>query len=112
METDSAVFASKFISSNFMFYEDRLGTFLYWPQQLNPDKFSLTQAGFYYMGKGDVVKCFACAVQLNHWQITDTPMSEHKKWSPDCIFLNMIGYNEQSHDSEPRCLFSGLHNHR
>lgn len=95
MDTDCAVFSAKFNNKNFTFYEDRLQTFLTWPRQISPDKFSLAEAGLFYTGEGDIVKCFACGVKLCQWLTADTALSEHRKWSPDCVYLKMIGYGER-----------------
>ena len=45
------------------FYEDRLKTFDLWSPQIQPNKFQLSSAGFYYTGKNDTVECFSCAVR-------------------------------------------------
>jgi hypothetical protein len=48
--------------------------------------------GFLYTGQSDVVQCFGCNIRVSQWEKTDNPWSEHLKWSPDCVFLKMIGY--------------------
>ena len=80
----------------YMKYEDRLSTFKpHWSPQLRPTASELAKAGFYYTGQGDTVVCFACKLRLREWEVTDEAMFEHYKWSSDCDFLNMIGYNGQ-----------------
>ena len=51
---------------------------------------TLAQAGFYYTGEKDMVKCFNCNVQLGDWNDGDIPMDEHKKHSPHCKFINSV----------------------
>ena len=79
-----------------VFYEDRLMTFENWSKQIIPNKFDLAKAGFFYNSNGDEVTCFACGIRLNTWERTNVPLVEHLKWSQNCMFLKMIGYN--SHD--------------
>jgi hypothetical protein len=73
------------------FYEDRLKTFDLWSPQIQPNKFQLSSAGFYYTGKNDTVECFSCAVRLHQWGKEDDPLEEHKQHSPKCLFLKIIG---------------------
>ena len=75
-----------------MFYEDRLTTFEHWSKQIQPDKYRLAKAGFYYTGEIDKVICFACGATLREWERTDDPWTEHYKWSKTCVFLKMTGY--------------------
>lgn len=77
--------------SEFKFYEDRLKTFIYWPEQLIPNKQSLSKAGFYYTGIGDKVTCFCCGVTLHQWKTTDQPWEEHMKYSEQCDYIKMTG---------------------
>ena len=88
-----------------MFYEDRLTTFETWSKQILPNKFDLAKAGFYYIGNGDEVICFACSekvfAKVNSWEKTDVPFDEHKKWSPNCMFLKMTGYEKSNQSVNP-----------
>lgn len=96
--TDSIAFQQ---ASNkmFLYYEDRLSSFLTWPRQISPTKADLTSAGLYYTGQSDLVKCFMCNVELCQWNCTDTAMKEHRKWSPQCVFLKMIGQSSSEYDT-------------
>ena len=75
-----------------MFYEDRLTTFEHWSKQINPDKYRLAKAGFYYTGQADAVTCFSCNQTVSDWEPNDDPWNEHYKWSKQCVFLKMTGY--------------------
>ena len=66
-------------NTNMMFYEDRLSTFENWSKQINPDKYRLAKAGFYYKGQVDVVTCFSCNITVNDWETNDNPWEEHYK---------------------------------
>ena len=62
----------------------RLQTFLTWPQDSPIQPQQLSEAGFYYVGEDDGVKCYVCGILLRNWESTDTAWGEHKKWSPQC----------------------------
>jgi hypothetical protein len=81
-----------FTHPEMMIYEDRLQSFEHWSKQIVPDKYSLASAGFVYTGDGDAVQCFGCSVRISEWDKNDFPWAEHLKWSPDCVFLKIIGY--------------------
>ncbi|KAM9220016.1 baculoviral IAP repeat-containing protein 3 isoform 2-T2 [Dugong dugon] len=64
----------------------RLLTFQMWPLTfLSPT--DLAKAGFYYIGPGDRVACFACGGKLSNWELKDDAMSEHLRHFPTCPFL-------------------------
>uniref|UniRef100_A0A3P8X072 E3 ubiquitin-protein ligase XIAP n=1 Tax=Cynoglossus semilaevis TaxID=244447 RepID=A0A3P8X072_CYNSE len=53
----------------------------------------LAQAGFYFTGHGDRVKCFSCRETVENWQTGDAPVERHKQVSPCCIFLKCVHSN-------------------
>uniref|UniRef100_A0A0D9S1T4 Baculoviral IAP repeat containing 3 n=1 Tax=Chlorocebus sabaeus TaxID=60711 RepID=A0A0D9S1T4_CHLSB len=64
----------------------RLLTFQTWPLTfLSPT--DLAKAGFYYVGPGDRVACFACGGKLSNWEPKDNAMSEHLRHFPKCPFI-------------------------
>ncbi|XP_035121075.2 baculoviral IAP repeat-containing protein 3 isoform X3 [Callithrix jacchus] len=64
----------------------RLLTFQMWPLTfLLPA--DLAKAGFYYIGPGDRVACFACGGKLSNWEPKDDAMSEHLRHFPKCPFI-------------------------
>ncbi|XP_003472801.3 baculoviral IAP repeat-containing protein 3 [Cavia porcellus] len=64
----------------------RLLTYQMWPLTfLSPT--DLAKAGFYYIGPGDRVACFACGGKLSNWEPKDDAMSEHRRHFPHCPFL-------------------------
>ncbi|XP_023565276.1 baculoviral IAP repeat-containing protein 2 isoform X3 [Octodon degus] len=66
--------------------EARLLTYKMWPLTfLSP--LDLARAGFYYIGPGDRVACFACCGKLSNWEPKDDAMSEHQRHFPNCPFL-------------------------
>lgn len=69
---------------------DRLITFKDWPKYLQPRPHALAMAGFIYVGKGDIVRCFSCHLTLNNWKPTDDPFVEHMKKNKDCVYLKSV----------------------
>ncbi|NWS34927.1 BIR7B protein, partial [Polioptila caerulea] len=67
--------------------EMRLSTFENWPQNSNVNPEQLARAGFFYTGRGDVVRCFYCDGGVRSWSFGDDPWREHAKWYPECEFL-------------------------
>jgi len=47
----------------------------------------LAEAGFYYVGPGDNVRCYYCDGGLKNWRPSDEPWTEHGRWFPRCPFL-------------------------
>ncbi|XP_032765844.1 baculoviral IAP repeat-containing protein 3 isoform X2 [Rattus rattus] len=68
----------------------RLLTYQTWPLSfLSPAE--LAKAGFYYIGPGDRVACFACDGKLSNWDRKDDALSEHRRHFPSCPFLKDVG---------------------
>lgn len=74
----------------FATYESRLSTYSLWPVDLIQTPEVLAQAGFYYEGRGDQVRCFHCDGGLRHWDPHDDPWTEHARWFPRCSFVRLI----------------------
>ena len=72
-------------------YDRRLETFVTYPKQIVPNKNELAHAGFYYSGTADKVICFRCGISLKDWEREDNAMIEHEKWSPNCMYIQMVG---------------------
>lgn len=67
--------------------EARLNTFASWPSNSPVRPTDLAQAGLYYMGQSDVVRCFCCAEMIGAWEPGDRPWEEHEKHFPNCFFI-------------------------
>jgi hypothetical protein len=61
-----------------------------WSLENNANPIELAEAGFYYMGFGDNVKCFSCDLILSEWDIGDDPMDEHMMHSKKCEYINSV----------------------
>uniref|UniRef100_A0A8B9FDQ1 RING-type E3 ubiquitin transferase n=1 Tax=Amazona collaria TaxID=241587 RepID=A0A8B9FDQ1_9PSIT len=67
--------------------EARLLTFHSCPRHVAMLSEALARAGFFYTGRGDVVRCFYCNGLMRNWQFDSDPWWEHAKWFPGCEFL-------------------------
>jgi len=70
--------------------EARLRTFRDWPPALQQKPLQLAEAGFYYIGLSDQVKCFYCDGGLRNWQAEDIPWVEHARWFSKCVFVRLV----------------------
>ncbi|KAK9402475.1 inhibitor of apoptosis protein-like [Crotalus adamanteus] len=68
-------------------YIGRFRTFKNWPVTVPVHPQQLADAGFYYVGRNDDVKCFCCDGGLRCWETGDDPWVEHAKWFPSCEYL-------------------------
>ncbi|CAG9860343.1 unnamed protein product [Phyllotreta striolata] len=76
--------------ASFATVEARLRSFTGWSEDLIQTPEQLANAGFYYEGTGDQVRCFHCDGGLRHWDPQDDPWTEHAVWFPDCSFLKLV----------------------
>ena len=58
--------------------------------QIPQRSYQLAQAGFYYCGYGDSVRCFMCNNGFRNWEIDDNPWELHSYWYPDCPYVKII----------------------
>ncbi|XP_030056102.1 inhibitor of apoptosis protein [Microcaecilia unicolor] len=71
-------------------YGARVKTFINWSPRIPVRPEQLANAGFYYVGGNDDVKCFCCDGGLRCWESGDDPWTEHAKWFPRCEYLLQI----------------------
>lgn len=62
-------------------------TYRNWPASNSTCKMKLCDAGFYYTGDADQVRCFYCSVTVRDWEEGDDPWREHARWFPSCLYL-------------------------
>ncbi|KAK7089319.1 hypothetical protein V1264_024608 [Littorina saxatilis] len=67
----------------------RINTFEGWPHQASHPKEEMAEAGFYYTGHADLVRCFHCKGGLKTWESSDQPWIEHSRWFPRCPFIKL-----------------------
>lgn len=87
--------------SDYATVESRLRTYKNWTPDLIQTPEMLAEAGFYYVGMGDQVRCFHCDGGLRHWDPQDDPWVEHARWFPNCSFLRIIKGAEFIKNCEP-----------
>ncbi|XP_077974045.1 baculoviral IAP repeat-containing protein 7-like [Styela clava] len=62
-----------------------------WPSdKLRATIDELVNAGFFYLGERDRVKCWYCNGGLQNWEYEDSPIVEHAKWFPSCEYVLRI----------------------
>ena len=81
----------------------RLQTFLdnasRWPaHRIRATPADIADAGMYYLGERDRVKCWYCNGGLQNWERDDSPWEEHAKWFPLCEFLHQQKGPEFTHN--------------
>ncbi|KAM9326090.1 E3 ubiquitin-protein ligase XIAP isoform 1-T1 [Gastrophryne carolinensis] len=67
--------------------EARLKTFKNWPSYVPITPKDLANAGLFYTGINDQVKCFCCGGKLMNWEPGDLAWNEHRRHFPDCFFV-------------------------
>ncbi|CAC5382816.1 XIAP [Mytilus coruscus] len=72
-------------------YDDklsRMATFEgVWRSDIEQTPEILADAGFFYEGEEDVVRCHYCDGGLRNWEPKDVPWEEHARWFPFCKFV-------------------------
>ncbi|XP_062998012.1 E3 ubiquitin-protein ligase XIAP [Elgaria multicarinata webbii] len=83
----------------------RQQTFISFPNHCPVSPSDLSQAGFFYTGEGDKVKCFSCHATIEGWRQGDSAAERHKTISPNCKFMNDINFGKNdTHSAVPNCL--------
>lgn len=67
--------------------ESREKSFSRWPERVVQKPSEMAEAGFFYCGLSDHVRCFHCGSGLRNWEIDDKPWEQHARWYPDCNFV-------------------------
>lgn len=70
--------------------ESRTRSYNNWASTDVQDPAILAQAGFYFLGSGDEVRCFYCDGGLRNWLQNDDPWFEHTRWFPKCPFVMLV----------------------
>ncbi|XP_045195929.2 baculoviral IAP repeat-containing protein 3-like [Mercenaria mercenaria] len=82
--------SSRHIKHKFPDYENsqhRMDSFSNWPCADVIASRVLVEAGFFYAGFSDCVRCFSCGGGLRNWEYGDGPWEEHARWFHECKFL-------------------------
>lgn len=68
----------------------RIRSFAEWPRNMKQKPEQLAEAGFFYTGVGDRVKCFSCGGGLKDWDDDDEPWEQHALWMNKCRFVKLM----------------------
>lgn len=64
--------------------ETRVKSFQNWKNSHIMSPLTLLDNGFFYLGREDFVRCFACGVGFGHWAKEDNVFDEHKRQNESC----------------------------
>lgn len=70
--------------------KSRLSTFSEWPISMPQSPASLSIAGFFYTGRGDMVRCFSCGGRLKNWIVNSDPWTQHALNFEKCVYLTLM----------------------
>ncbi|KAK7492038.1 hypothetical protein BaRGS_00016702 [Batillaria attramentaria] len=65
----------------------RFLSFAGWPRNSGLSPTVLAEAGFYYLGSGDSVRCWYCGIILRNWRQSDDPWVTHVLFRFSCDFV-------------------------
>lgn len=68
----------------------RIESYSDWPKTIKQRPQQLSDAGFFYTGKGDRVCCFSCGGGLKDWEENDDPWEQHGMWYGKCEYLKLV----------------------
>ncbi|XP_058457110.1 death-associated inhibitor of apoptosis 1 [Malaya genurostris] len=75
---------------NYAIEAKRLESYEDWPKFMKQKPKELSDAGFFYTGKSDRVKCFSCGGGLKDWEAEDEPWEQHAMWYSNCEYLKLM----------------------
>lgn len=75
---------------NYAIEAKRLESYEDWPKFMKQKPKELSDAGFFYTGKSDRVKCFSCGGGLKDWEAEDQPWEQHAMWYSKCEYLKLM----------------------
>ncbi|KAK3585136.1 hypothetical protein CHS0354_034265 [Potamilus streckersoni] len=74
-------------SPSYQSFGARVSSFAKFPNYNDINIQDIANAGFYYTGVDDMVRCYWCDLSLKEWEFGDDPYIEHAKYVPDCNHL-------------------------
>lgn len=81
----------------------RLATFYDWPVAANAVPEELAREGLFYTGSADRVRCAFCRNALRSWEPGDIPREEHKKYFPNCPFVQSRDVEIENASKQRNC---------
>ncbi|XP_053397604.1 baculoviral IAP repeat-containing protein 3-like [Mercenaria mercenaria] len=70
----------------------RIRSYQDWQEYRTKTPKELAEAGFFFTGSADFVRCFCCGVglSLRNWAAEDDPVEEHERWFPHCEYIRAV----------------------
>ncbi len=85
---------SMWYNSKFALESERIKSYDDWPVSMSQKPCQLSDAGFYYSGKGDRVICYSCGGGLKDWEQNDDPWEQHAMWYGKCEYVKLMKNND------------------
>ncbi|KAH9504940.1 Baculoviral IAP repeat-containing protein 7-B [Bulinus truncatus] len=76
-------------------WNKRMESLVNWPKDHIHSPTALADAGFFYAGYSDCVRCFHCGLGLRSWKPGDDIYVEHERYRPTCSYLQALQRNKQ-----------------
>lgn len=76
----------------------RLKSFKEWPKFMKQKPEELSNAGFFYTNKSDIVTCYSCGCGIRNWEVDDDPWGEHIRWYSICEHIKLNKTKEETED--------------
>ena len=86
---------------NYVSKQQRLASFSRWTFSISVEE--LVSTGFFSTGLHDIVCCFHCGVTLGRWEEDYVPTEQHLRASPDCEYLQLGKYSNETSDEAMAC---------
>lgn len=67
--------------------QKRVESYRNWPPSAKQKPENLVDAGFFYTGQADSVRCFLCGTGLYVWGLEYEPWVEHARSAPECFYV-------------------------
>ncbi|XP_067948753.1 baculoviral IAP repeat-containing protein 7-like [Watersipora subatra] len=83
-ETELGIITESTKHPEFAVDSRRKDTFLTWPSGNSKLASEMIEHQLFYPGRGDVVCCFSCGVEMADWAPTDNVWRRHARQSPEC----------------------------
>lgn len=66
---------------------ERLNTFKQWPISIHQKPQDLAEAGYFYLQRGDEVRCYHCGRLFKNWVESDDPWEKHG--ASECVYMKL-----------------------
>ncbi|XP_052284580.1 death-associated inhibitor of apoptosis 1-like [Dreissena polymorpha] len=83
------IYTAKPKHEDFSVLQIRRRSFRNSPEHLKARADDFAEAGFFFTGCGDGIRCFHCGRKLGNWSAEDNPWQEHERFSPECVFIKI-----------------------